>query len=315
MAHQLERAERRRGRRTAAAAAGGVSGCRVVGEVQRFDRHHVALDGEGAQQQLGEPAGPPRSRARAGRARRCRGTMRVSATEPAAMTSSTPGGGREQAGQVADRQLDPVEDLGQRHQLAELGEPAQRLHPPDHGIERLALTRGGAERARGPVERAGDERALARHERADATVELAVRSPARRPGEVRAGGAAGERLEARARAAPCARSPPRPTRAPGEPAGETPRPPARPAPAWPDPTRAGRRGTRAPAPSRPAAARAIGCWPAMSAEPRSTASRAEKLVGGRTVGAAHERSRADRGIPRPRARRSRRRRGDWSWRP
>ena len=44
-----------------------------------------------------------------------------------------------QPGQVADGELDAVEDLGERHQLAQLGEPAERLHSADHGVERLAV--------------------------------------------------------------------------------------------------------------------------------------------------------------------------------
>ena len=68
---------------------------------------------------------------------------------------------REQPGEVAHGQLDAVEDLGQRGQLAQLGEPAERLHPADDGVERLAIAGRHLEGAGGAVERARDQGALA----------------------------------------------------------------------------------------------------------------------------------------------------------
>ena len=76
--------------------------------------------------------------------------------------------GREQAGEVADRELDPVENLRQGRQLAQLGQSAERLHATDDGVERLAVAGRDLERARRPIERARDQRALPGDERAHA---------------------------------------------------------------------------------------------------------------------------------------------------
>ena len=194
VAHQLERAERRgRGELRLGERRGERGG--VVGVEQRFDRDHVALDGERAEQELGEPPrlvglglGAPvlgdvprdaRQGARGGRHDLVDAWRR-----------------RVQAREVAHGQLDAVEDLGQRHQLAQLGEPAQRLHAADDGVERLPVAGRGAEGAGGPVERARDERPFARDEGADAGVELAGRARDVTPGRIGARRAAREGLEA-----------------------------------------------------------------------------------------------------------------------
>ena len=90
----------------------------------------------------------------------------------------------------------PSRISGSGHQLAELGESAQRLHAADDGVERLPVAGRGAESAGGPVERARDERAFARDEGAHAGVELAGRARDVAPGRIGARGAAREGLEA-----------------------------------------------------------------------------------------------------------------------
>ncbi len=194
MTHELERAKRGgRGELRLGERRGHRLG--IAGDEQGFDRHDVPLDGEGAQQELGEPArllglglGPPLlgdiARDPGERQRRGRHDL-VHARRR-----------REQAGEVAHGQLDAVEDLGQRHELAQLGQSAERLHAPDHGVERLAVAGGGTEGAGRAIQRAGDERALARHERPDAAVELAPLIAARQG----VAGATGQRLEAQAQA-------------------------------------------------------------------------------------------------------------------
>ncbi len=78
---------------------------------------------------------------------------------------------REQAGQVADGELDRVEHLGQGRELPELGQSPERLHAPDDRVERLTVAGGDLERARGAIERAGDEGALPGDEGADPGVD------------------------------------------------------------------------------------------------------------------------------------------------
>ncbi len=105
---------------------------------------------------------------------------------------------RVQAREVAHGQLDAVEDLGQRHQLAQLREAAERLHAADDGVERLPVAGRGTEGAGGPVERARDERAFARDEGAHAGVELARRARHVGPNRLGARRTAREGLEAEA---------------------------------------------------------------------------------------------------------------------
>jgi hypothetical protein len=81
--------------------------------------------------------------------------------------------GREEPGEIAYRELDAVEDLGQRHQIAQLRQAAERLHPADDGVERLPVARRGLQRAGGAIQGAGDQRSLASDEGAHAGVELA----------------------------------------------------------------------------------------------------------------------------------------------
>ncbi len=89
---------------------------------------------------------------------------------------------RVEPGEIAHRQLDAVENLGQRDQIAQLGESPQRLHAPDHGVQRLPIGRSRLERARRPVQRARDQRALAADERPHAGVHLpGVGAPLGRP--------------------------------------------------------------------------------------------------------------------------------------
>ncbi len=108
------------------------------------------------------------------------------------------GRGGVQAREVAHRQLDTVQDLGKRHQLAELREAPQRLHPADDGVERLPVARRSAECAGGPVERARDERAFARHEGTHAGVELAGGAGGVAPARIAARRPARQGLEAEA---------------------------------------------------------------------------------------------------------------------
>ena len=197
LAHQLERTQWR-GRGELRLGERRAHRLGVAGEVERLDRHDVALDGEGAEQQLREPArllrlglGPAvlGDVARDAGQRERRGRHHL----------VHPRGRREEPGEVAHGELDAVEDFGKRHQLAQLREPAERLHAADDGVERLAIARRGAERPGRAVERTGDERALAGDEGAHSAVKAAVLVPPRRSlgGRARA---SGQRLEAQPQA-------------------------------------------------------------------------------------------------------------------
>ena len=183
------------------------------------------------------------------------------------MTSSTPGGGANRRVRSPMASSMPSRISGSGDELPELGQAPERLHAPDHGIERLAVAGRDLERARRAVERAGDERALPGDEGADAGVDAPRASAAirRRPAPGRASVSS-----ARAEPAPRARCrhPPIPrTRRTSSRNSSTACATCSRAAAshcrWPS------RRARANA-SSPAAARAIGCWLAMSADPRST---------------------------------------------
>ena len=119
-------------------SVGGRERRRVVVEVECLDRHDVPLDREGAEQELGEA--PAFVRLRIGPA--VLGDVAGDAGErddAGGHHLVHAGRGREEPGEVADGELDAVENLGKRDQLAELGQAAERLHAADHGIERLPV--------------------------------------------------------------------------------------------------------------------------------------------------------------------------------
>jgi hypothetical protein len=172
LAHQLQRTERggaielRLARRRC-----GRLGVALV--IEALDGYDVALHREGAEQKIGEEprllgvgigaavlGDVPREPGEGERAG-CHHLVHA-------------GRRREEAGEVAHGELDAIEDLRQRRQLAELGQTAQRLHPTDHGVERLALARGVLKGSGRAIEGARDQRTFPAHERADAGVELAV---------------------------------------------------------------------------------------------------------------------------------------------
>ena len=141
----------------------------IAAEIERFDRNDVPLDGKGAEQQLGEPAGL----LGVGIGPSALGNV---ARDPG---QRLPGGlhhlvhvrrGREEPGKVSHCQLDTIEDLGQRHQVAQLGQPSKRLHPADDVIEWLPVGGGSSQGSGGPIEGAGDECPFTRDERPDAGV-------------------------------------------------------------------------------------------------------------------------------------------------
>ncbi len=76
-------------------------------------------------------------------------------------------GGRfdSRARQLGDRPLDPVEQVGQRREVVDGGEPTQRLDRAQHVLERIVRERVRSQGLRGAVEGARDRRPLAGHER------------------------------------------------------------------------------------------------------------------------------------------------------
>src|SRR4029450_7001881 len=77
-------------------------------------------------------------------------------------------------GEVSHRQLDAVQNVRQRGEFAQLGQTAERLHPPDPVVQRVAIPRGSAKGARRAIQGARDERALARYKGPDTRVQLGL---------------------------------------------------------------------------------------------------------------------------------------------
>ena len=166
LAHQLDPIDlvgrRRTGRRS--------RGHRSAFGQQRRDRHGTARRGEGLQGQIREVLrllGVGVRQAPLGDILRRAGQRLGGRFEHL-------GGARRRGGEsphFGHRAVHRFEEVGEGRKVPQRGQTPERLHPPEHALQRVAGGRGGTERCGRLTEGGGDQGALARQEGAGAGIE------------------------------------------------------------------------------------------------------------------------------------------------